>query len=539
LDNASDLRSWCFTGIILGLASLVKPHALFLLPAIVAYILYVSRKKDSGWALQAISKTGIFVACTFFTKFLISYLIAGKAGVTIFGPMYTSMASSTTSNYQRYIELLTLSGKSVKGHVLAICLMFGMPIAFAIYASFNSVVSKVRIKIGQKISFYTLAVLFSLVLFTSFFTALVANTNPYETAARLHMRYYNFALPLLFVVAASQLSLDSITGKFRWRLTIALPIGAAILYAVSTRMVPYTPNLVDNPELRGFMFNSTVFYILSGLSFLALALWVYAARAGAKIFIYFFMPLAIAFSTFYVNQELRPRLAPNVYVKAGIFTKQYLSNNDLSKVVIVGSEPLGLYRSVSLFYMDNPEASLETIPRGSAYNLSRLPAGKEWVLIIGDHSLSENTFFQLPMNGFTLVRASGNNTVRFKKSAWPGILSRTSGLFPAEAWGTWSSSKFVTLEFSMPLPEKFTVHLVAHAYGPNVGKEFLAHVGDNSIGFKLSASPEERKLKFSNPKRLRTIIIDIPLAVSPKELGLGDDDRSLGIALTELRIVPL
>jgi phosphoglycerol transferase len=112
-------------------------------------------------------------------------------------------------------------------------------------------------------------------------------------------------------------------------------------------------------------------------------------------------------------------------------------------------------------------------------------------------------------------------------------------LFPAEAWGTWSSSKFVTLEFSMPLPEKFTVHLVAHAYGPNVGKEFLAHVGDNSIGFKLSASPEERKLKFSNPKRLRTIIIDIPLAVSPKELGLGDDDRSLGIALTELRIVPL
>lgn len=127
----------------------------------------------------------------------------------------------------------------------------------------------------------------------------------------------------------------------------------------------------------------------------------------------------------------------------------------------------------------------------------------------------------------------------FKKSAWLGIISKTGGLSSAEAWGTWSLSKFVTLEFSIPLPEKFTVHLVAHAYGPNVGKEFMAHVGDNAIEFKLGALPEERLLKFSNPKGSRTIIIDIPSPVSPKELGLGGDDRSLGIALTELRIVPL
>ncbi len=97
----------------------------------------------------------------------------------------------------------------------------------------------------------------------------------------------------------------------------------------------------------------------------------------------------------------------------------------------------------------------------------------------------------------------------------------------------------VTLEFSRPLPEKFTVHLVASAFGPNVGKEFVAHVGDSTVRFTLAASSEDRVLEFSNPKRSKIIKIDVPSPCSPKELGLSGDDRSLGIAFTELRIEPL
>jgi phosphoglycerol transferase len=161
-------------------------------------------------------------------------------------------------------------------------------------------------------------------------------------------------------------------------------------------------------------------------------------------------------------------------------------------------------------------------------------------LVVGDHSLPENSSFQLPMNGFTLARVAGkDNTVDFKKSAWPGVLSSAYGLAVPEVWGTWSLSDVVTLEFSKPLPEKFAVHLVASAFGPNVGKEFVAHVGDSGARFTLSASPEERVLEFSNPKVSKIIKIDVPSPCSPKELGLSADGRSLGIALRELRIEPL
>ncbi len=129
--------------------------------------------------------------------------------------------------------------------------------------------------------------------------------------------------------------------------------------------------------------------------------------------------------------------------------------------------------------------------------------------------------------------------IDFKKSAWSGTISSARGLSSAESWGTWSVGDAVMLEFSKSLPEKFTIHLIAHTFGPNVGKEFVAHVGDSAISFKLAASPEQRVLEFNNPQKSRTITINIPSPISPKELGRSGDERSLGIAFTMMRIVPL
>jgi phosphoglycerol transferase len=535
LDSQSGTKEWGLGGIVLGLSALVKPHALFLLPAIVAYIFYVSKRKEGKWAFQAFRNVVTFLAVVFFTKLLMGYAFAGKAGVTFLGPTYTSMADSTASNSQRYLELVALSAESLKGHVLAVCLLFGLPIAVALTTVVNSMASKSETKADQKISFYALAVLFSLILVTVFFTASIAG-HGYETIVRLHMRYYNFALPLLLIITASQLSLVPTTSKLRWRLIAAFPIGMSILYAAYTRMAPYTPNYVDSPELRGFTSNPSIFYILSGLSFLALAVWFFAEKASAKLFIYLFIPLVVVFSSFYVNRDIQGFRVPNVFDKAGMFTKQYLSDEDLSRVLIVGSEPVGLFRS--LFYLDNPNSEMQILPKGDGYDLSKLPASKEWVLIIGDHPLIGKPFFQLPLNGFTLARAGGTDTIDFRRASWLGIISKTRGLSGAEPWGTWSTGAVVTLEFSAPLPEKFTVHLVANAFGPNIGKEFVAHAGDQAVKFKLAGSPEERVLEFNNPEKSRTIKIDIPGPASPKELGLSADPRSLGIGLVELRIVP-
>jgi hypothetical protein len=138
-----------------------------------------------------------------------------------------------------------------------------------------------------------------------------------------------------------------------------------------------------------------------------------------------------------------------------------------------------------------------------------------------------------PENG-QLTFAS--HLVDFRKSTWPGVVSRSWGLSYSEPWGAWSSGKIVTLEFAIPLPNRLAVHLVAQAFGPVVGKEFIGRVGDHEIKFTLGASAEERVLEFGNPKKLRIIEFEIPSPASPKNLGLGSDDRTLGIGFIELRI---
>ena len=409
IEDSSGVKAWCFAGVLLGLVALVKPHALFLFLAIAAYIFYVVKNPHAGWVALALRNTGVLLALTLLVKFSIGYLLAGSQGVTLFGTSYTSVVTSTASNIRHYLDLLALSATTLQGHVLALCLMFGLPIAIAVNTSFKSAFSRGKVKPEQKIYFYTLSILVSLVFVVSFFTASVVGYSKGDTITRLHMRYYDFVLPLLFIVVASQLSVEATISSLKSRAIIALPIGSAILYAIYTNMAPYIFWFVDSPELSGFILRPKAFYILGGVSFFALASWVYKTKVGVRIFCYLFLPLAVVYSSINVNQELRQHLVPDVFDRAGIFTKQYLSNDELPKLLVVGSELGGL--SKSLFYIDHPESSLEVIAKGARYDLSKRPVGKEWILLIDGRKspsdrLPEDTIFQLPMNGFTLVRTT-------------------------------------------------------------------------------------------------------------------------------------
>lgn len=535
LDNSSKARLWCLSGVLLGLFALVKPHAVFLLPAIVGYIVYVTRRKEGVWLQRSFRNIGLFMIGAFVTKLLLGYFFAGKAGVTILGVGYASALTTVLPNVQRYSEFFAALAKNLTGHALAMCLMFGVPIAVLIKTTFKSKAHQAEIRPDQKIVFYTLLVLCNLVLLAGFFSAIVSDNNAVKMSVRLHMRFYNFVFPLLLIITASQLFADIKTRQRRWRMVIAFPIGVAMAYAVYTRLAAHINFSFDSPELCGFTYHSIGFYVLSGISFLALVLWVYGERVGAAIFIYLCMPLTVIFSTVYINQFLKPYLVPSVFDNAGIFTKQHLSDEELSKLVVVGSELKELFHVA--FYLNNVGVSLDRIPVGAEYDLARLQHGKEWVLVIGEHSLPPSDFDQFSGNYFTLTRVMGPTTViNFKKSSWPGVITRTSGLSGTEEWGTWSVGKVVTFEFAAPLPKKFALHLVANTFIPNVGKEFVGRVGDSAVRFTLGEAPEEKVLEFTNPTKSRILAFEVPSPASPYELGMGKDERSLGIAFIELMI---
>lgn len=137
-----------------------------------------------------------------------------------------------------------------------------------------------------------------------------------------------------------------------------------------------------------------------------------------------------------------------------------------------------------------------------------------------------------------ILHAPDPNHRYYKKGTWPGVIAGDEGLSFAEPWGVWSDGDTVRLEFSTAFPERFQLRLRAHAFGRNAGKEFTVQVGDQVRRFTVAAENGEFVFDFENPGRAKTLVLRIPAAVSPKELGMSNDARRLGIGITELQVVP-
>ena len=125
----------------------------------------------------------------------------------------------------------------------------------------------------------------------------------------------------------------------------------------------------------------------------------------------------------------------------------------------------------------------------------------------------------------------------FDPQVVPDQIKSTKGLAARDDWGTWSDDDQVRIEFSKKLPAQVKIRIVGHAFGPNVGKTFVAHVGDSRVDFTLGATPETKTLVFSNPSRSTLLTIDIPKPTSPKELEQGLDERKLGLGIIQMSIV--
>jgi phosphoglycerol transferase len=545
LDYRSAYTSWICASLIFAITSLIKPRSLFALPGLTLYFAYLIRQRPAKvWAARWFFISATFVSVAIGTKLALGFAFAGKAGLTLFGSArsfipigstYSSIPSDVARGawgLERYMELVTLAIVNLAGHLLALSVLFCTVLAAILFSLGKALSRNEAGNASLKVSLYAFSFIAPLILLTALYTVSVLGEGPYETPFRLHMRYYNVAFPLLLMVAASQLSTTKERFTFA-RILVAVPVAAAAIYAAVTALAPYTPNFVDSPEIRGLAYRSDTFYMLTAIGLISLLCWIRECRLGSQIFLFVVAPPAFILTSYFSSVELRNRLVPDVFDRAGIFAHQYLEGST-SHLAVMGSSLAGLFRS--LFYVDDPQASLVEIPTGSPADLSRIAGDKEWLLVIGDHASPAGVQFKLPLNGFSLFRVAKSYEIDFTRRSWPGLLSRVQGLSFAESWGTWSDGSKVTLEFQTPLPRSIMLHLKALAFGPNVGQKFTIEIGAEAAEFVLADSPQEIAIPFRTSEASASIVISIPSPISPKELGFGNDSRKLGLGFYRLKV---
>ena len=541
LEASATVRQWMIFGLIVGCSSLVKPHALFVLPAFSLCILFFTYKSLDRWLVTGLKNAAIFLATVFLTKFIFSYLVAGKSGLTLFGNFYATTLETNASSLQRYLDILMTTPSIVGGHLLANGLMFGLAVAIVILGTLKALSNKALLA-EHKIAFCTLALLLNLIAIVALFSASVAGSNAVETASRLHMRYYDFMLPLLFIAAGSQVSHFQDASHKYWKYAIGAVVLLVILYATATRMHPFTLSFIDNPELRGYTLNKKVFVVLACLSLLSIVLWWKSAATGAKFFIFAYLPLSVAVGAAGTTANLMERTIPDAYDKAGLFAKSYLSPAELSKLLVVGeSAPLILR---TLFWVEDLNAGPDlTYKPGVPYTAAQTPADKTWILAIGDVDFVKEDFRVMRFRGYSLAKKIGDLyplAIDFRGAALPESVMNITGLSAAESWGAWSEGDKVAVEFAQPLPSAFELQIYAKAFGPNEGQSFDVVVDGKSYPVTIGKEIEPHTLKISNVAgNVDSLIIKVPSPTSPKQLGLSADARLLGVGLHQMIINPI
>jgi phosphoglycerol transferase len=529
------------TGAVLGLLALIKVHALLLFPSLsifLIYCVYAHPGNAAGRFYKALLLVALALASAAVVRFGLGYLCAGPNGLNPFGTLYGAQAANSGAARAPLGTLLSLALFNLKGHAIGLALLFGLPLA----ALAGQVVSR---KTGNTsspygaLTIYAVLVLLALLAATVGFTASIAGGGQ-ETNVRLHMRYYNFIFPLLTMIAATQLSGDPARSARPSIIesTFAVVIGLIIVYGIATLWRPYTPSLVDSPELQGMTSHRNWFYWLSALALASLATWTFDRRKGARVFLCIFMPLFTLLSNIAINHEVKSGGMETQFDRAGIVTRHYLSEPQRGQLGIVGSDASGIFRTQ--FHIDHRKVWQHMAPQRTAIERKDIPPETSWLLALGDYPTPAGAEVRVKTPEFSIIELDTKlpaNFVMEFSSQDKKFLERVVGLSVIEPWGQWSDQENVELHFKTALPRNFSLGLTAEAYGPNAGEDVAVTIGSETHIVKFQKTKQDVQLDFKTDGAQKIVKIHIPKPTSPQSLGNGEDTRTLGIGLSRMKII--
>lgn len=546
------LRGAMLAGGMVGVMALVKVHALFLLPAFCLFVLWQGWRRGDGArdGLRVGLQSAVALAVSALAvKTVLGWLLAGPNGLSLFGSFYGNHAHNSGGGH--LARLLAPALVNLKGHLAALVLLFAVPLVAFGCAAASTATRRELGHPGRGLLLYTILTLGAALGMTVAYTASIADAGPLE-GLRLHLRYYDFTFPLLAMVAASPAL--AFRSALTLRAGVVLACAALLLYAMFAIIPDYSLSFVDGPEIFGLAnplpddalpwphrlrtwlptlsHDMRLFTVI--MQAFALGVWLWRPQWARRVFVWLLLP-GFALSASLVSDNLLDNAREaNVFDRAGRFVAQALTPQQRGQLALAGDSQAGLTRMQ--FHADSATASTIELAPDAPFALSQLPARKQFLLVVGKHALPPEIKAETVTPDYALVRIDSASRslyrIDFSQPFEGGPLASAQGMDGAEGWGRWSNSKQVVLTFAQPLPRRLALFLNAHAYGPNVGQDFVLAVDGVERRFKLLGSAQEQYFGIDTDGRQRSVTITVPAPSAPP----GGDLRKLGIGIASVEI---
>jgi phosphoglycerol transferase len=379
---------WGAVGVSLGLAALVKPHAIFLVPAFVVFAFLIDfRKHNSNW-LRAIS-SGAAVAIGFLVaKLGLGFAFAGERGLRFFGGYGSPVdrisavvdgGASEGNGSNSVIEIFfSVLASHLAGHIAVLALLAGIPILLALRVSFR--ILKTREKIGEASGFLLLVSLVTLSMLT-----LVPTFEAYVSAGgddhslRLILRYYEFLIPI-FLVAAMLLPRFVEPGKLVRYVQAILVSVLSLVFTVAYPALIDT-KFADSSFLPGFEGNPIPFLVSGVVVSVASIYWAINPDKGALVLSRVALPSILIISML-LSQNLLVTTSsqPAYFDFAGKQAREILKDVPGEDIAVIGQKRTEVF--TVMFWIDKAPIDDEIV-FGESFELAEV-SDRTHAVVLGD-----------------------------------------------------------------------------------------------------------------------------------------------------------
>jgi len=402
--NVSTWRNWALVGAVLGVASLVKPHAWISAIPIVIVLLIVGLGDWQRPKTLALKSTFLavlsFAIGAFLGRVILGTLIAGPKAFGFFGRYFgigtieqiTSTIAGTSENTPEsgntaVSAVISLFPSQFSTHLLVISAFLAISLA-AILSSILDIFKTRRLTALNAFGLFSFVWLFSLMISIVIFTGWVTGSGDDHTT-RVLLRYYEFLfliVPLAGVSILAKAKAETTGAVARWVMSgmILLLITPAFTGAFST----LTIQIADAPTLAGLVVNAEVFNWVAIASFASLILFASFPRYSVFAYIVL-LPLTMVATGFQTQEQYHLfRGEKNAQDLAGFYLRENLADADMSNLYIIAATRFEATNVA--FWADSLDLKYDMVQPNSLITPDNIPLDRKFVLVTGSFTFSRD-----------------------------------------------------------------------------------------------------------------------------------------------------
>ena len=357
VSKRHQLWLWILPGLVLGGTALVKPHAIFMLPAFTVFaFIFVYKKFSSGW-IKALVASASLVSGFMVSKLGLGFAFAGTAGLKFFGgygspvgaiagavskPAPTLAPDSTpgadpsavpeaATGLEIFVEVATTH---LLAHTAVLLLLAGIPLILSLRIGYS--VIKTKQPAGELSSFFILIglITISMIGVVSLFEAYVTASGD-DHSDRLILRYYEFLIPQ-FVVMGLLLPRFSDSKRVLRIIQGGVTVLAIMVFTI-VYPITFNKQYADSSTLPGVGDGQGVFIFLGIFVSCAVIFWIVNPERGNVVIGRFIIPSVLILSlVMSQNKLIDINGTPAYFDQAGWGTRSYLQDVPGDRILVAG-----------------------------------------------------------------------------------------------------------------------------------------------------------------------------------------------------------